>query len=157
MTAVPSADARRRSFGFTPAAGPSVGLVALVGAAGVVAAALADPDTVDHGPVVCPFRLLTGLPCPGCGLTRSWVHLVHGQVGAAMAANPFGLVALLATVTLVGVVAATVARRRTVPTWSQLGAALLRLPHAAWIRGAGLVLLAAWLCFGVVRMALALA
>jgi len=82
---------------------------------------------------------------------------MHGQVGAAMAANPFGVVALLTTVTLVGVVAVAVVRRRPVPTWSQLGTALLRLPHAAWIRGAGLVLLAAWLFFGVARMVLALA
>ena len=132
-----------------------MGLVALVGAVAVVASSLADPDAVDHGPVVCPFRLLTGLPCPGCGLTRSWVHLMHGQVGAAMTANPFGVVALLLTVGLVVVVAAHVVRRRPVPTWSQLGTAIARLPHAAWIRGTGMVVLGGWLGFGVVRILLA--
>jgi len=38
---------------------------------------------------VCLFHSLTGLPCPGCGLTRAFSSLLHGQVGAAFAYHPF--------------------------------------------------------------------
>jgi len=45
----------------------------------------------------CSFRLLTGKPCPSCGLTTSFCHMAHGQVGQAAAVNPTGcLLALLA-------------------------------------------------------------
>ena len=38
---------------------------------------------------VCLFHSLTGLPCPGCGLTRAFSSLLHGQVAAAFAYHPF--------------------------------------------------------------------
>jgi hypothetical protein len=39
---------------------------------------------------LCPFRLLTGFPCPGCGLTHAFCDISHGHLGAAWQANPFG-------------------------------------------------------------------
>ncbi len=41
-------------------------------------------------PSICFFFFLTGLPCPGCGLTRSIHLLLNGQWAAALAMNPFG-------------------------------------------------------------------
>ena len=41
-------------------------------------------------PSVCPFFNLTGLPCPGCGLTRSFVSVGHGHVREAFAWHPLG-------------------------------------------------------------------
>lgn len=38
----------------------------------------------------CLFLTLTGLPCPSCGLTTSFTHLVHFQVLAAFRAHPLG-------------------------------------------------------------------
>jgi hypothetical protein len=46
-------------------------------------------------PEVCQSKILFGLDCPGCGLTRSFVHLAHGNVPASLAVHPLGwLVAL---------------------------------------------------------------
>jgi hypothetical protein len=42
------------------------------------------------GGSVCPYRHLTGIECPGCGLTRSFVQLAHGNVGMAVRLNPLG-------------------------------------------------------------------
>ena len=37
----------------------------------------------------CPFFSLTGLSCPGCGVTRMIVALVEGDLPRAFASNPF--------------------------------------------------------------------
>jgi hypothetical protein len=47
----------------------------------------------------CPLRTLTGIPCPLCGMTTGATGLASGDLGAALAANPFVLV--LAGFTLV--------------------------------------------------------
>ena len=39
----------------------------------------------------CPMVIATGLPCPGCGMTRSIFYLLTGQVGRSFALNPFAL------------------------------------------------------------------
>jgi hypothetical protein len=35
----------------------------------------------------CPFKLLTGLDCPGCGGLRAVNDLTHGQISAAAGSN----------------------------------------------------------------------
>jgi hypothetical protein len=49
-------------------------------------------------PEMCQLRRTLGLPCPGCGLTRSFISLAHGDLSAAVQFNPAGpmLFALLA-------------------------------------------------------------
>ena len=42
----------------------------------------------------CPFRLVTGLLCPGCGSQRAVHALLHGEVGAAFLLNPMMVVAI---------------------------------------------------------------
>ena len=39
---------------------------------------------------LCPFRMLTGFPCPGCGLTHAFCNISHGHFQMAWQANPFG-------------------------------------------------------------------
>ena len=53
-------------------------------------------------PGLCPFKLITGLPCCTCGMTHAFVHLAHGELGRALAANPAGC-ALAAAVWLFAV------------------------------------------------------
>ncbi len=36
----------------------------------------------------CAFKMLTGIPCPTCGSTRSMVYLANGDVLAAFMMNP---------------------------------------------------------------------
>jgi hypothetical protein len=50
------------------------------------------------GLVLCPFRALTGLPCPGCGMTRAFCSLGHGDLSGAFGYNalaPFVFAAAL--------------------------------------------------------------
>jgi hypothetical protein len=42
----------------------------------------------------CPFRLLTGLTCPGCGSTRALHQILHGNFEAAFALNPLLMVGI---------------------------------------------------------------
>lgn len=36
----------------------------------------------------CPFLVVTGFPCAGCGLTRAGLHLLRGNVVKAASVNP---------------------------------------------------------------------
>jgi hypothetical protein len=41
-------------------------------------------------PSICLFRNTFDLPCPGCGLTRSWVALARGEPTRSLAAHSLG-------------------------------------------------------------------
>lgn len=62
-------------------------------------------------PWFCPFHELTGLHCPGCGMTRAVYALLHGDFMQAMRMNGVGI--FLLPVALVG----------------------LSLEAAGWVRG----------------------
>jgi Protein of unknown function (DUF2752) len=42
----------------------------------------------------CPFRLLTGFTCPGCGTTRALHQILHGHFAAAFMLNPLLVLAI---------------------------------------------------------------
>jgi uncharacterized protein DUF2752 len=71
--------------------------VALAGAllAPLVVARAVSPEAVAHGPIVCWLRALTGVPCPTCGLTRSFVAFAHGGWLEAFRAHPAGPILFL--------------------------------------------------------------
>lgn len=38
----------------------------------------------------CPFKMLTGLPCPGCGITKSMVYFYDGNIYKSLLHHLFG-------------------------------------------------------------------
>jgi hypothetical protein len=75
---------------------------------------------------VCLLHRLTGVPCLGCGLTRSIVHLMRGELVASLRLHPAGLLVagLLAGQSMRQGVEASLARE-----WG--GAAADRMTRAA--------------------------
>jgi hypothetical protein len=74
----------------------------LLGAAGLGVAALLrvrDPH-VSGSYGFCPFRSLTGLPCPGCGGLRAVNDLARGDVVTALSSNAMAVLLSAAAVTL---------------------------------------------------------
>lgn len=43
----------------------------------------------------CGMKVQFGIPCPQCGMTRSWVYLVRGEVTRAFIYNPAGALLFL--------------------------------------------------------------
>ena len=66
----------------------------------MLGAAATLPLLPGHPGIACPLRRLTGIPCPLCGMTTGVEEGVRLHLGRAFAANPGGLVALVAAVLL---------------------------------------------------------
>ena len=49
----------------------------------------------------CPFFRLTGIPCPGCGLTRAVILLLKGDLQASLRFHAFAPLVLLTAVALI--------------------------------------------------------
>ena len=68
-------------------------------AAILVAGAAVLPGVVlRDSPVICPFRRVTGLPCPTCGLTRSWQAAAHLRVTESRGYHPLGAATLVGAI-----------------------------------------------------------
>ncbi|MBL8776763.1 MAG: DUF2752 domain-containing protein [Acidimicrobiales bacterium] len=79
---------------------------AVVGAAAIGACALVrllDPPATEGNPPFCPFKMMTGLDCPGCGATRSLNVLLQGDVVAAADHNLLFVLALPVVIVAFGV------------------------------------------------------
>jgi len=101
----------------------------LIAGLALLAALLVPAGKLDRAPVMCPFRRVTGLPCPTCGLSRSWTALLHGHPRESISFHPLGpLTAAAAAFFALGIHEASPelgARLRSRPL---LGAAV-----AAWV------------------------
>ena len=63
--------------------------------AGCVVVGVVDPNTTHILPQ-CAFKAMTGLDCPGCGMTRGLHALLHGDLLRAVSHNVL-LVVIIAT------------------------------------------------------------
>ena len=61
---------------------------------------LASISPQDDGVTVCPFALITGMACPGCGMTRAASSLIRGDLTTALGYHP--LVPLIAVLAIGG-------------------------------------------------------
>lgn len=43
---------------------------------------------------ICLFKSVTGIPCPSCGITRSVLLLLQGDIMQALLINPLGILAM---------------------------------------------------------------
>jgi uncharacterized protein DUF2752 len=57
-------------------------------AAGIAAVALANLRVPGRPATLCPFRAITGIPCPFCGGTTAAVRIGHLDLLGALRANP---------------------------------------------------------------------
>ena len=96
------------------------------------------------GVPLCLFKALTGLPCPGCGLTRAFSSLLHGQFAKAYAFHPFVFLFVPLAFLLAAQGLLPQASRETLAQWS-------RQHHAALRRGY-LSLIAGFIGFGALRL-----
>ena len=89
----------------------ALSVTAVLAAAGVLLALyLFDPASSVLFPK-CPFFLLTGLKCPGCGSQRALHELVHLHIGEALRFNA----ALVLSVPFLATLAAAFLLRRQFP------------------------------------------
>ncbi|MFC8500745.1 DUF2752 domain-containing protein [Pedococcus sp. NPDC057267] len=127
------------AVGSVPPAGVRAPL--LVGAGGAaLAAALVLRDPHQHGSWgLCPFLLLTGVPCPACGGLRATHDLLTGHLGAALSSNAYAVATAFLVVAAWASWLAAAARGRR-PAWAA------RLPVAGPVWALGL------LAFGALRL-----
>ena len=64
----------------------------------VVLSFVLSPDHPTGGVEICPMKRLSGLPCPGCGITRSICWTSRGRLDRAFHMHPLGTATWLAAV-----------------------------------------------------------
>lgn len=86
----------------------------------LITAATLSPSPEGHGTHTqlglppCGFLVYTGYPCPGCGLTTSFSHMIRLDVIGAFGANPFGILLFLCTAAMVPLALLGIVRRMPV-------------------------------------------
>jgi hypothetical protein len=94
----------------------------------VAALALANLHVTGRPATLCPFRAMTGLPCPFCGGTTAAVKLGHFDVLGALQANPVIVLGAVVVATMPAVLAFR--SSRTVARWPALTRTTIRVAIA---------------------------
>lgn len=91
-------------------------------------------------PELCTLKRNVGIPCPGCGMTRAFVCLAHGDVAAAWRFNPVALIAFGVVVAQIPYRVVQIARLAT----TRRALELPGTPLAACVLAAALLMQWAW-------------
>ncbi|MEJ7601201.1 MAG: DUF2752 domain-containing protein [Kofleriaceae bacterium] len=63
-------------------------------------------DAIAHDGPGCPWRIVTGLNCPFCGMTRATIAMARGDFATALDLHPLAPLVLVGHVVLLAIVAA---------------------------------------------------
>lgn len=67
---------------------------------------------------LCPFKMLSGFPCPGCGITKSLVYFYEGDLQKSLYYHLFGpLVIAFCVVTIVVLTTELITRKEYFNKW----------------------------------------
>jgi hypothetical protein len=88
-------------------------------------------------PSSCPSQVVFGVDCPGCGLTRSFIHLAHGDWRRAFSTHRAGWLLALAVVLQIPYRLAGLLGRNPLPLGTRLpklfGLALIAALIGNWV------------------------
>lgn len=62
---------------------------------------LINGDSLAEKQSLCPFKMLVGFPCPGCGITKSIVSFYQGEFLLSMQQHIFGMPLVIFCVALI--------------------------------------------------------
>ena len=100
------------------------------------------------GVTVCWFKSCFGLPCPGCGLTRSVTCISHLEFGKAWDYHPFG--ALVYVLFMANVVLLVVPKTKREAVKNRIST------NDRWLRRVYMALVLSFLTFGCLRILLSI-
>lgn len=93
-------------------------LFAAAASAPIAAGALLPLSLTDPGgAILCPFRAMTGLPCPLCGATRAFVAFGHGDGSWSRFNGYWVLLSLALVVVALSVLLVRAATGGRLPSW----------------------------------------
>lgn len=62
---------------------------------------------------LCPIKMVTGMPCPGCGVTKSIMFLYEGDFSASMGFHLFGPLVVVAAIIAIVVLSLEIYTKKT--------------------------------------------
>jgi len=103
--------------------GAAAGLAGIIGAFVLALALKPDPQGIGThqqlGMPPCAMYMVTRLPCPTCGLTTAFAHVVRLQIVDAIRVQPFCVVILVIMLLSAAWCAATIVSGNRVSNWLQ--------------------------------------